>query len=186
MGRIELSFTAERLSVYGSTALCWTLAASSVSWTFTQSVGLLGRGISLSQGRYLHTELHKYRRNEHKHQCLKWDSNPRSQCLSGRRQLFMRPLWSALQQSAHALIYVTYNWIFDYLRDYLKLYIFMQDILFSVWNMMQDFNVFLPAYPKPWKSTFNTVHVRVNSIVIPSNLKFTFALIEIILVRHTS
>jgi hypothetical protein len=26
---------------------------------FTQSVGLLGRGISPSQGRYLHTELHK-------------------------------------------------------------------------------------------------------------------------------
>jgi hypothetical protein len=29
---------------YGSAALCWTLAAFSVSWSFTQSVGLLGRG----------------------------------------------------------------------------------------------------------------------------------------------
>jgi hypothetical protein len=28
---------------------------------YTQSVGLLGRGISPSQGRYLHTEQHKHR-----------------------------------------------------------------------------------------------------------------------------
>jgi hypothetical protein len=33
-------------SVCGYTPLCWALAAFSVSWTFTQSVGLLGRGIS--------------------------------------------------------------------------------------------------------------------------------------------
>jgi hypothetical protein len=31
----------------------------SVSWSFTRSVGLLGRGISPSQGRCLHTEQHK-------------------------------------------------------------------------------------------------------------------------------
>jgi hypothetical protein len=44
-----------------STALqpLWTLAAFSVS----QSVGLLGRWISPSQGRYLHTEQHKHRIN---------------------------------------------------------------------------------------------------------------------------
>jgi hypothetical protein len=35
------------------------LAAFSVSWSLTQSVGLLGRGISLLQGRYLHTRQHK-------------------------------------------------------------------------------------------------------------------------------
>jgi hypothetical protein len=40
---------------YGSTALCWALADFSVSWPYTQSVGLLGRGMSPSQGRYLHT-----------------------------------------------------------------------------------------------------------------------------------
>jgi hypothetical protein len=34
------------VSTYGSTALCWALAAFSVSWSFTQSVGLLGRGES--------------------------------------------------------------------------------------------------------------------------------------------
>jgi hypothetical protein len=41
-----------------------------------------GRGISPSQGRYLHTEQNKHRINAHKH------SNPRSQFLS-RRRLFM-------------------------------------------------------------------------------------------------
>jgi hypothetical protein len=63
-----------------STVLCWALAAFSVSWSFAQSVGLLGRGISQSQGRYLHTGQHKRRINAHRHQCLKWYSNPRSQC----------------------------------------------------------------------------------------------------------
>jgi hypothetical protein len=35
---------------------CWTLASFSVSWSYTQSVGLFGRGISPSKGRCLHTE----------------------------------------------------------------------------------------------------------------------------------
>jgi hypothetical protein len=43
------------LPIYGSTALCWPLAAISVSWLYTQSVRLLGGGISPSQGCYLHT-----------------------------------------------------------------------------------------------------------------------------------
>jgi hypothetical protein len=50
---------------YCSTALCWALAAFSVSWSYTQSVGLLGHGICPSQGRYLHTEQHKHRINAH-------------------------------------------------------------------------------------------------------------------------
>jgi hypothetical protein len=54
---------------------------------FTRSVGLLGRGISPSQGRYLNTRQHKHRTNAHRHPCLKWDSNPLSQCLNGRRQV---------------------------------------------------------------------------------------------------
>jgi hypothetical protein len=53
---------------------------------FTQTVGLLGRGISLSQGRYIHTGKHKNSINAHRHPCLDCDSNPRSQCLSGRKQ----------------------------------------------------------------------------------------------------
>jgi hypothetical protein len=35
-----------------------------------QSIGLLGRVISRSQGRYLHTEQHKKRINAHRHPCL--------------------------------------------------------------------------------------------------------------------
>jgi hypothetical protein len=46
--------------INGSKALCWALAAFSVSSSFTQSVGLLGRGISPTQGRYLHTGQHKH------------------------------------------------------------------------------------------------------------------------------
>jgi hypothetical protein len=53
---------------------------------FTQTAGLLGRVISSSQGRYLNTEQHKYRINAHRHPCLEWDSNPRSQRSSERRQ----------------------------------------------------------------------------------------------------
>jgi hypothetical protein len=66
-------------SIYASTALCWTPAAFSVSWSYTQTVGLLGRVISPLQGRYLHTEQHKHRINAHRHRCFEWDLNPRSQ-----------------------------------------------------------------------------------------------------------
>jgi hypothetical protein len=52
----------------------------------TQLVGILGRGISPSQRRYLHTEQRKHRINAHKHLCLEWDSNPRPQCSSGPRR----------------------------------------------------------------------------------------------------
>jgi hypothetical protein len=61
--------------------------------SYTQSVGLLGRGITMSQGCYLNTRQHK-----HRHPCFKWDSNPRSQRLSERRQFMpqtARLLWSA-------------------------------------------------------------------------------------------
>jgi hypothetical protein len=40
---------------------------------FTQSVGLLGRGISPSQGLYLHIGQHKHTINKKGHPCLKWD-----------------------------------------------------------------------------------------------------------------
>jgi hypothetical protein len=48
----------------------------SVSGTFTQSVGPLGREISPSQGRYLHIGQHKQRINANRHLCPMWDSNP--------------------------------------------------------------------------------------------------------------
>jgi hypothetical protein len=37
---------------------------------FKQTVGFLGRGISPSQGRYLHTGQHKHRIDAHRHPCL--------------------------------------------------------------------------------------------------------------------
>jgi hypothetical protein len=47
-------------NIYGSTGLCWALASSSVSWSYTQAIKLLGRGISPSQGRCLYTGQHKH------------------------------------------------------------------------------------------------------------------------------
>jgi hypothetical protein len=52
----------------------------------TLSIGLLGRGISSSQGRHLHTGQHKHRKNAHRHPCLEWDWNPRSELSSGWRR----------------------------------------------------------------------------------------------------
>jgi hypothetical protein len=45
---------------------------------FTQTLGLLGRVISQSRGRYLHTGQHKQNKRTHTHPCLEWYSNPRS------------------------------------------------------------------------------------------------------------
>jgi hypothetical protein len=70
---------------YGSTALVG-LGRFFSSLIYTQSVGLLGRVLSPSQSRYLHTGQHKHRINAHRHPCLEWDSNPRSQRPSERRQ----------------------------------------------------------------------------------------------------
>jgi hypothetical protein len=58
---------------YGSTHLLG-LDRFCSSLIYTQSVGLLGREISPSQGRYLHAEQHKHRINAHRHPCLEWDS----------------------------------------------------------------------------------------------------------------
>jgi hypothetical protein len=54
---------------------------------FSQTVGLLGRVISLSQGCYLNTGQHKHRINAYTNiHAFEWDSNPRSQRLGERRQ----------------------------------------------------------------------------------------------------
>jgi hypothetical protein len=62
-------FERTRLGLFfgSSTALFWALASPSVSCCNTQSEILLGRGISPSQGSYLHTGQHKHRINAHKH-----------------------------------------------------------------------------------------------------------------------
>jgi hypothetical protein len=80
------------LYIYGSTDLV-DFGRFFSFLIYTQSVGLLERGISPSQGHYLHKKQHKHKINAYRHPCLEWDSNPRSQCSTGRRR-FMRPLGS--------------------------------------------------------------------------------------------
>jgi hypothetical protein len=61
---------------------------------FSGTIGLLWRMISRSQGCYLNTGQQKHT----EHQCLKWDSNPRSLRPSERRQFLpsiARLLWPA-------------------------------------------------------------------------------------------
>jgi hypothetical protein len=57
---LELQFRSLSLSLCGSTAL-WTLASFSSFVIYTQSVGLLGQGMSPSESCYPHTEQHKHR-----------------------------------------------------------------------------------------------------------------------------
>jgi hypothetical protein len=79
------------LSIYDSTAPV-VLGHFFSFLIHTQSAGLLWRGISPSQGRYLH----KHRIKAHRHPCLGWDSNLRSQRSSGQRWFMpktARPLW---------------------------------------------------------------------------------------------
>jgi hypothetical protein len=92
------------LSIYLSICLSMALQPFVGPWPlflfldlFMQSVGLLGQGMNPSQCRYLRTGQHKHRINPHRHPCLKWDSNPRSQCLSGWRHSMAQTagtLWS--------------------------------------------------------------------------------------------
>jgi hypothetical protein len=72
------------LSIYGCTVLV-DLGHFFSFLIYTQSVGLLGWGISPSQDRYLQTEQHKHKINAQRHPHLEWDSNPRSQPSSGRK-----------------------------------------------------------------------------------------------------
>jgi hypothetical protein len=86
------------LSNYGSEALCWALVLF-VSFLIFYTVGRTPwMEISSLQGLYLHTGQHKHRINAHRHPCLKWDSNPRSQCSNEWRKVMTktaRPLLSA-------------------------------------------------------------------------------------------
>jgi hypothetical protein len=78
---------------FGSTAPIQALAASmklSVSLQLLdlgESVELLGRVISSSQGLYLYTNTEKPTYNT-QHPCPQWNLNPRSRC-SGERRQFM-------------------------------------------------------------------------------------------------
>jgi hypothetical protein len=67
------------------TSHCSTLVAFSVSSSYTQSVGVLGRGSARCKATTCIQDSTNTL-NAHRHQCLKWDLNQRSQCLTGRRQ----------------------------------------------------------------------------------------------------
>jgi hypothetical protein len=76
---------------------------------FRQSVGLLGRGINPSQGRYLHTGQYKQRINIHnKHPCPRRDSNSWSQRPSERRQ-FMPQTARLPWQATRCLLKINFN-----------------------------------------------------------------------------
>jgi hypothetical protein len=100
------------ISIYGSTSLCWALGCLSVYRSYTQSSGLLGRGISPSQGNYLYTEHHRHKINE-TIPCLQWNSNPPFQRSSERRRFMpqiARPLWSAYMYMAEENIWSWERW----------------------------------------------------------------------------
>jgi hypothetical protein len=66
----------------------WCIGLISQFLDHSQTVGLLGRVISSSQGLYQNTGQHEHRKmHTHiKHPCPEWDSNPRSRPPSERRQ----------------------------------------------------------------------------------------------------
>jgi hypothetical protein len=123
----------------------WALvSAFAVSWSFLQTVGLLGRVISSSQGRYLRTGQHKHRINTHNiYPCLMWDSNPQSQLPSERWQLMYktaRLLWPAGDiLSRHEM-----RWGVEvHLHSFLT-----SEVDEGVWSASLSFR-FTPAWPPP-------------------------------------
>jgi hypothetical protein len=77
--RLTAWATARATSVYGSTVLLLDLGCFFSFLILYTVVRTSWTGISPSQGRYLHTE-------RRRRPCLEWDSNPRSQRSSERRQ----------------------------------------------------------------------------------------------------
>jgi hypothetical protein len=78
--------------------------------SYRQLVGLLGRVASSSQGRYLHGTIQTQKQG--RQICLEWDSNPRSQCLSGRQ--YVMP-WKRGQDRLPFRFTVSY---FDYISRF--------------------------------------------------------------------
>jgi hypothetical protein len=70
-----------------------------VPWLLCQFLSRIYRpqyfctGISLSQGRYLHTGQHKHRIKANRHPYIEWDSNPRSKFSSNQRRFMSRTAW---------------------------------------------------------------------------------------------
>jgi hypothetical protein len=87
------SFTNIHVTPSRALGICETLRFTSVSWSYRQSVGLLG----------------------HKYPYLKWNSNPRTQCPSGRRVLWIGPRGHSDRQWgwSHEHINNIINWNFN-------------------------------------------------------------------------
>jgi hypothetical protein len=76
---------------YGSTALCWALATFQFLDTIHSRYDSLDGDQPVARP-LTYTQSNTNRINEHtRHICLEWDSNPRSQCSSERRQFMFRP-----------------------------------------------------------------------------------------------
>jgi hypothetical protein len=104
------------LSIYGSTALCWTLAAFSVSWSVTQSVGLLGWGISPSQGRF---PAHRTARTQNKRTQTSMSQvgflRPCGLCERSKRKL----------SCIYKHVMMTYTCVQTFVRVYVHIYVCM-------------------------------------------------------------
>jgi hypothetical protein len=96
---MSLRYWGKQKSVYAGFFICPNIrffyipsTYTVLVWIYIQSVRLLGRVISPSQGLYLNTGQHKYRKTHThththiNHPCPKWDSNTRSQRPRERRQ----------------------------------------------------------------------------------------------------
>jgi hypothetical protein len=105
--------------IYGSTVLCWTLAAFSAFYSYTQSVGLLGRGISPSQGRYLHTEQHKHRINVHTdvHICSRIRTHDPS-VRASEDSSCLRPRGHCYRLSDGSLPYAKNKWLLSFANEF--------------------------------------------------------------------
>jgi hypothetical protein len=80
----------KKVWIYTSAApyafMAWCLISRAQEQLYLYTVEFLGLGISPLQGLCLHTQQHRYRINAHRHLCLEWDSSPRYQRSSARRQ----------------------------------------------------------------------------------------------------
>jgi hypothetical protein len=85
-GYIYNLYSSPDIIIYGSAFLLLGIGRSFLSFLILYTVGLLRPAISPSRDRCLHAEQHKHRINAHRHPCLEWDSEPKSQFSSERRQ----------------------------------------------------------------------------------------------------
>jgi hypothetical protein len=94
----------------------WSIGLISQFLDHSQTVGLVDRVISSSQGLYLNTGQHKHRKTHThiKHLCPEWDWNPRSRPPSERRQ------YIALDRSATVTGTTEYRSLKFYVVEKLK------------------------------------------------------------------